>query len=488
MKSEKNNQSEKGWRLDLLKLVPPLKWFLKRRWFQFSVVLPTLLVFIIFLIAGLWGSPVGNANIIVIFVWILWWFFLIGVMVPFFSRMWCTLCPFPFFGDWLQRGTLTDSKVAGKEDQAGPKSKLKYRVGKNEYFGKGKVWPKRFRNIWLQNVGFLLLCTFSALFLTRPIVSVLVLGSLFVIATLMGFFFRQRAFCMYICPVSGFLSLYSMSSMLEVRSKSRETCDACKEKGCLTGNEKGWGCPWFLFPSTLDRNNYCGLCMECIKTCPYDNMTVRFRPIFSDRGIKGYDEAWKAFIMLAIAVAYSFIYLGPWGFLKDWANIAESRQWLNFFRYTGGLWLLALVIFPAIHGALVWIGKKWAKAEDIPYKSVFLALSYSFVPFGLFIWIVFSLPLMFINGSYILITASDPMGWGWNLLGAVNLKWTPIIPQWMPLIQLVLIVTGLIFTIKVGWQNAQKVYREKGKALKGFIPLVIFFGFLAILFFRLYAG
>ena len=25
----------------------------------------------------------------------------------------------------------------------------------------------------------------------------------------------------------------------------------------------------------MDRNNYCGFCMECIKTCPHDNMTLR---------------------------------------------------------------------------------------------------------------------------------------------------------------------------------------------------------------------
>lgn len=488
MKLEENNQSIKDWRLDLLNLLPPLKWLLKQRWFQFAVILPNLLIFILFIIAGLWGSPVGNANIIIIFVWILWWFLLISVMVPFFSRIWCTMCPFPFFGEWLQRRTLTGSKVVEKDAGVSPKSKLIYRVGRNKYFGLGKIWPKRFRNIWLQNFGFLFLCTFSALFLTRPVVSVLVLGLLFIIATLMGFFFRQRAFCMYICPVSGFLSLYSMSSALEVRNKKREVCNACREKSCLTGNEKGWGCPWFLFPSKLDRNNYCGLCTECIKTCPYDNMTLKLRPFFSDRGLKGYDEAWKAFIMLGIAVAYSFIYLGPWGFLKNWANVAESGQWLNFFRYAVGLWLLALGIIPAVHGLLVWIGKRWAKAQAVSYKSVFLSLSYCFVPFGLFIWIAFSFPLMFINGSYILMTLSDPMGWGWNLLGTATIEWTPLIPEWMPLIQLILITTGLIFTLRVGWQNAKKIYMEKGKALRGFIPLGILFGFLAILFFRLYAG
>ncbi|MDP6722112.1 MAG: hypothetical protein QGF59_25840, partial [Pirellulaceae bacterium] len=43
------------WRVDLLKVIPGLKWLVKRRWFQFAVVLPNVLFFHLFLIAGLFG-------------------------------------------------------------------------------------------------------------------------------------------------------------------------------------------------------------------------------------------------------------------------------------------------------------------------------------------------------------------------------------------------------------------------------------------------
>ena len=99
-------------------------------------------------------------------------------------------------------------------------------------------------------------------------------------------------------------------------TRETDVCDKCTDKGCLAGNDKGWGCPWLVYPSKLDRNNYCGLCMECVKTCPHDNMTVNLRPFCSDTKLKGYDEAWKAFIMLALAIAYSVIYQGPWGVFK----------------------------------------------------------------------------------------------------------------------------------------------------------------------------
>ena len=170
------------WRMDLLLKFPSLKWLVSRRWFQFAVILPNLVFFLLFLTAGVFGTPVGNRNIVVIFVWILWWFLLISIMVPFASRIWCTVCPFPFFGEWLQRRALIRVRgVAPKERKEGPGVV----VGRNRFFGKNLRWPKALSNIWLQNIGFLALCTFSALFLTRPIVSVIVLGALFVTATVL---------------------------------------------------------------------------------------------------------------------------------------------------------------------------------------------------------------------------------------------------------------------------------------------------------------
>ena len=267
-------------RVDLLRRWPWLSWLLKRRWFQFALLLPNLLFLVVFLIAGFFGSPVGNHNILIVCVWILWWFLLISVMLPFAGRIWCTMCPFPFFGEWLQRGALLLPRMARPSDRR--------RTGRNQAFGLNLRWPKALSNIWLQNLGFLLLCTFSALYLTRPLASAIVLSALVVLATVLHLVYRQRAFCSYVGPVSGFLSLYSMTSLVEVRARDADTCLKCKDKGCLAGNERGWGCPWFLYPSRLDRNNYCGMCLECLKGCPHDNMTVNGRPFATDTPISGY--------------------------------------------------------------------------------------------------------------------------------------------------------------------------------------------------------
>lgn len=487
----------KPWRLDLLRAIPPLKWLVKRRWFQFAVVLPNLLLFLLFLTTGVFGTPVGSRNIIIGLVWIFWWFLLISAMVPLASRVWCTMCPFPFFGEWMQRRALVRARgVDPKKAKEGPGVV----IGRNRYFGLNWRWPKALSNLWIQNIGFLFLCTFSAMFLTRPIVSVIVLGGLIVLATILHLVYRQRSFCNYVCPVSGFLSLYSMTSVVEIRSKEADTCAKCKDKGCLAGSDKGWGCPWFMYPSKMERNNYCGLCMECIKTCPYDNMTLNLRPFCEDTKIKGLDEAWKAFIMVTLALVYSVLYLGPWGFLKDWANISEKGDWVGFIAYVGGLWFSALALFPAIYFLPVWAGWRWSRQKPSAIvilgqtpagptlKEAFLRFVYPLVPFGMMAWVSFSLPLILVNGSYIPMVLSDPFGWGWDLFGTAHLAWTPVVPHWTPYVQVFLLLQGLYFALKQGYRHSLALFAIRSRALKAFAPVAVLLTLIEIAFLVLYVG
>lgn len=453
------SEAPKGFRIDLFRVIPGLKRLVRLRSFQFLVVLPNLLVFYLMLLAGIFGTPVGNRNIIIVFIWILWWFALIAILVPFGSRVWCTVCPLPFFGDWFQRRAL-----------------VKVRVGKtaglnNQIFGLNRRWPKKLSNIWLQNIGFLGLCTFSALLVTRPMVTVGMLGSLIVLAVVLGVVYRLRTFCNYVCPVSGFLSLYSMTSMVELRSKDADVCLKCKSKACRTGSEAAWACPWFVYMGKLDRNNYCGLCMECVKACPNDNIALNFRPFATDTRIKGYDEAWKGFIMLALAMAYSVILLGPYGTIKDWANVTETGAWKGFALYATILWGAALVVVPAVFYGVIRLARRLAGAAQIAVKEVFLGYAYILVPLGLLAWIAFSFPLLLVNGAYILAVASDPFGWGWDLFGTAHVPWTPLIPEYLVYIQMPLLAVGLLYALKRGYQAGVHLFGSDRAALRALVPV-----------------
>jgi ferredoxin len=445
------------------------------RSFQFMVVLPNLLFFCIFILAGFIGAPVGNRNVIIVFIWILWWFLLIALMVPFMSRVWCTVCPLPFFGDWAQRRALVGVRT-GKTFGLN-----------NVMYGLSKRWPRKLSNIWLQNIGFLALCTFSAILVTRPVVTAAVLLGLMIIALGLGALYRLRTFCNYICPVSGFLSLYSMASMVELRSRDLDVCQKCRSKGCRTGNEAGWGCPWMVYMGKLDRNNYCGLCMECVKTCPNDNIGLKVRPFCTDTRIKGYDEAWKGFIMLALAMSYSVILLGPSGTIKDWANVSETGAWGGFAVYAAILWIGALVVMPSLFYACASLARRLGGRSSATLKETFLGFSYVLVPLGLLAWIAFSFPLIFVNGSYILTTMSDPFGWGWDLFGTAHVAWRPVIPEYLGYIQLVLLGIGLYYALKRGRSIAERLFPAR-KAARAFLPVGVFAAAVTLAFATVFLG
>jgi polyferredoxin len=82
-------------------------------------------------------------------------------------------------------------------------------------------WPKALRNIWLQNISFLLLALFSSVLLTSPNVTFIVLAAMLFAAVGLSMIFRRRAFCRYLCPVGGFIGLYSQAAPLELRVKEK---------------------------------------------------------------------------------------------------------------------------------------------------------------------------------------------------------------------------------------------------------------------------
>ncbi len=466
----------RAWHVDLFEKWPWLERAVKARGFQFWAVLPNLVLFYLFILAGLFGTPIGSSNIIIVFVWILWWFALIAVLVPFAGRVWCTMCPLPFFGDWLQRRRLI---------QVRPGSTVGLR---NALWGLNKRWPRRLSNIWLQNIGFLFLALFSALLVTRPLVSVIVFAGLIGIAVVMAYVYRLRTFCNYVCPISGFLSLYAMTSMVELRAVDAGVCQKCTTKSCIRGSDKGWACPWGTYMGKLDRNNYCGLCMECVKTCTNDNVSLFARPFASDTVLKGYDEVWKASIMLTLALSYSVVLLGPWGRIKDWANVSESGNWGGFAIYAAATTFAALVLVPALFYLVVRVGRWLASADEQPSRDLFIRLAYTLVPLGLLAWIAFSIPLVMINGAYILSVSSDPLGWGMDLFGTAGFHWQPFLPAWVPYVQVPVLVAGLWLSLQSGLRIAHEIVGDRARAVRLLAPVSGLLTAATIVFLVLFVG
>ena len=437
-----------------------IKALFKNRWPQPVITIIALAGFLLAILSGLFGTAVGSRNFGIVFVWIAWWAILMLVAVPFLGRGWCSICPIPVPGEWLQRGALLGPRDQVKGAALSRSKDLERR------------WPKRFQNIWLQNGSFLLVALFSTVILTQPRITAIVLAAFLFVAIGASLIYERREFCRYLCPVGGFIGLYSQLSPVEIRVIDTAVCASHTEKTCYTGSEDGYGCPWNVFPPGMVKNTYCGTCMECLRTCPHDNIALNIRSFGADLEVarnRKLDEAYKAFIMLGAAAIYSAVLLGPWGSLKMAAYSVGTLPWLG---YVAAFLTLILVAIPGIYWLAVWLGRRLSGAVAST-RQLFIAQSYALIPLGLSAWIAFSLSFVFANFSYVLVALSDPFGWGWNLLGSANMAWTPWLTGITPFLQVGILVGGFLWSVS----TARKIAAEKldaTRAAKLAAPVIAF--------------
>jgi hypothetical protein len=404
---------------------------LASRYPQLAVLGLMLVGYVFAILAGWLGTPVGSGNFSIVFVWIAWWAALILIAVPLLGRGWCSVCPIPLPGEWLQRGALL----------APPVKKPKWL---------NLRWPRLLRNIWLQNASFLLLALFSSVLLTTPNVTAIVLLVMLVLASALGMVFERRAFCRYLCPVGGFIGIYSQTAPVELRIKDREACVRCEGKPCYHGSEAGYGCPWDVFPGGLTKNTYCGLCLECVRTCPHDNIAIRVRACGADlaKPSARLDEAFKAFVMLGSAMAYAAVLLGPWGALKNAAYHVGTADW-----YLYAVVFLAIV-FLALPGVFLLCVPLSRDFRTL--KMRFATLASALIPLGMTFWIAFSLSFMLTNATYVAASLSDPLGLGWNLFGTARLAWRPLLMTLALPAQTAVLVLGLMWAVRTAQRVAAK--------------------------------
>ncbi len=397
---------------------------LKSRYPQLIVAALLLAGYTFAIAAGWIGTPVGNSNFSIVFVWIAWWALLILAAVPLLGRGWCSVCPIPLPGEWLQRGAVL----------APPAKRPRWL---------GLRWPKPLRNIWLQMACFLLLALFSSVLLTTPTITAIVLAAMLLAAVALSVLFERRAFCRYLCPVGGFIGLYAQVAPLELRIKDKGRCARCPEKPCYRGSQAGYGCPWDVFPGGLSRNTYCGLCLECIRTCPSDNIALNARPFGLDLNQPSHraDESFKGFVMLGSAMIYAAVLLGPWGALKNAAYHAGTIAWLE---YAGVFLAVTLAALPALFAVCL-----LPVRNGLSLKHTFSAFASALVPLGLAFWIAFSLSFVLTNATYIVASLSDPLGLGWNVIGTARLAWQPLLSSIVAPAQTLVLLVGLLCAVGV---------------------------------------
>lgn len=439
--------------------IASIRKFLKSGWFQPIFQVPVLVVFLIIIAAGLSDIQKGDRNIATILTWTIWWAAIVFTFV-FIGRVWCMMCPFGAAQDWLGR-----------------------------LFSINRDFPKSLRNIYLSSFLFFALTWWDSYsgIVNKPAMTSYLLIGFFVVAIGMALVYKGRSFCRYVCPIGGLIGLYSMFSPIELRNKCMEVCRDHKVKECLKGSDKGRPCPMFVTPMTLDRNNYCNFCSECIKSCSQDNIVVRSRGFAQDLWVssKGFlDEAFLAMMLVGISIIVTGEMVEPW---HRWMDVAGKVLPFDFFGIgshavrekatflfvlTGGSLFLAPLLLLSFSA----IVRKALPDMGLTARQIFIQFAYMYIPVGLAMHLAHNISHLLKEGPGIIpavrrvinnITGAGEPDWvAGQLAGDETIFW----------LQMAVLMTLNIFSLYAGYRIAVRHYGDR--ALRAFVPmavLVIFF-------------
>jgi len=288
-----------------------------------------------------------------------------------------------------------------------------------------------------------------------------------------------------------------MLGRLMVRARNSASCKKCKEKSCLRGNASGWACPYGLNVSNIKKNADCGLCTECFKSCAYDNVSLAWRRGAWGERFHTYGEAWQGIVLMVLAMVYSLTVHSPWPAFRDIVNVIDKATWPEFGLYAASLWALALVVFPLLFWAATGIGLRLMRERkphiykedsahsrgthsfELSMGTAFKKTMPSLLPLGISLWGSFFFATFMVNFSFILLSLSDPFGWGWNLFGTAGMPWIQLWPSGIPWVQSALILFGLGFSLKKGYEAWWGLTKNAKTALRGFGPTALIFILLA---------
>ncbi len=333
---------------------PKVARLIRDRKFQFLMILPNQIIFWTVIFVGLLGTADPTVNFGTAITWYVW-FCLVFVLMVVVGRAWCAMCPFGGFAEWIQRRTFW------KRTQ--------------KTLGLGLKFPPALAKFgFILPVGTFLLLTWIEEYFniagpgTPSATSWMVVG---IVASALVFFlvFERRTFCRYICPLTSLIgTVGSMGSVAGFRTKNRDVCLECQTKDCMRGGENGFGCPWYTWPGSADSNLYCGLCTECFKSCPSDNIGLYVqKPLTSviQPRRRRADVAW------AIALLWGLVLYQQINALPFYTAIEDRfNAWMHFPHYpnpvvyTGTIGLLAV----ATAGVMWLISKAFARG-DLSFAS-----------------------------------------------------------------------------------------------------------------------
>ncbi|MDB5339043.1 MAG: yccM [Planctomycetaceae bacterium] len=440
-------------RFDLLH-VPLLGRFLRWRHARLTLQLPLAALAGILILDGLRGPQVGSMNLAGVLPWIHWRGLLILTLLA-AGNFFCMACPFQLPRTLARR-----------------------------WLPANRVWPHALRNKWTAVVLLVLfLWAYEAFSLwDSPWWTAWLALGYFGLAFMIDGFFREAAFCKYLCPIGQFNFVQSLVSPLEVKVVDPQICTGCQTKDCIRGREEIPGCELLLFQPRKSGNMDCTFCLDCIHACPHENVGILARTPGTDlwrdddrsgvgRFSKRPDIAALIVVLVFGAFANAAGMVGP---IVAWRErLDRIPGQFSPLLITTLFYLVSVILLPLlVIGTASALSCRWGRLT-LSWSEVATRYSYALVPLGCGMWLA--------HYSFHLATSYDAIvpaivrfvrDWGWTAVGQP--RWVagccrPAM-EWLLRAEILFLDLGLLLSLYAAYRIALSQSSHWSQSLRSFAP------------------
>jgi anti-sigma regulatory factor (Ser/Thr protein kinase)/ferredoxin len=425
----------------MIELIRAKRFFKDKRFPGYLQALAGLL-FAIILCFLMIGPQDFTKNLSSILLWFFWWpLFIIQYLLV--GRFWCAVCPFGTLGDMVRKTLGINLPV--------PQIIKKYALLIIGFFLALIIWAEEIFHVQSGPMA-----TASLLL----VVTTAVVG--------VNAIYERRAWCRYMCPLGGMGVVYARAGMLQLRGNP-EKCRTCATVRCHVGSELAEGCPMDEFPRIKESNAYCIFCGNCVKNCLKDSTKVEIRMPSTEFWLlrkPRLSEDLLAVLLAAVISSVNFTHGFPAviGLLTD---LAGYNTGFTLF-YLG--WLAAFFLLMALAGHTA------AALNGMSVKMNFTLFAYAIIPLSLATHIGHSITLLLRGGHYLQQYLDDHIQAGWSL-GA----YTRVGVQVAEVLQFVLLLAGLAFSLLAAYNIATTFFARQKKIWASAVPFMLLYTFLACL-------
>ena len=425
--------------IDLLSL-PLMGSILRWPYFRRSAQGLMFLAAIVIVVDGLFGPQMAPMNLAGVLPWTHWrGLSLIALLAV--GNVFCMACPFNFVRDLGRR--LLPARWS---------------------------WPRQLRSKWIAIVLlFIFFWAYEAFALwDSPRLTAFIILAYFGAALLIDGLFKGASFCKYVCPIGQYQFIQSLISPVEVGVRSLEVCRSCTTHDCLRGNEKQRGCELELFQPQKTSNMDCTFCLDCVHSCPHQNVSLLMSPPGSQlvrierrkrsvRWFRRLDGAVLIFLLVFSAFVNAASMSEP---AQAWEQAARIRLGLTSLQpILVSSYLLTLLVIPLLLiGACAWLARVFGRSH-IRWRESVSTFALAFVPLGFSMWLAHFLYHL-ITGAHTAVPVLQQAATsvGLSVFGQPN--WTlssaMLSFDWLPSLQLLILDCGLLLTLYAAWHLARR--------------------------------